>query len=129
MPSGARDTLCNAVLGIPPEKVRVVVDDVGGGFGMKTGLYPEDIVAAFAARQLKRPVKWTAERIDEFLAATHGRDVESHAELALDAEGKVLAYRVRSFANVGAYGSTAGDHHPVDDRPLGLDQHLRHPHD
>jgi carbon-monoxide dehydrogenase large subunit len=108
MPSGARDTLCNAVLGIPPEKVRVVVDDVGGGFGMKTGLYPEDIVAAFAARQLKRPVKWTAERIDEFLAATHGRDVESHAELALDADGKVLAYRVRSFANVGAYGSTAG---------------------
>lgn len=108
MPSGARDTLCNAVLGISPEKVRVVVDDVGGGFGMKTGLYPEDIVVAFAARQLKRPVKWTAERIDEFLAATHGRDVESHAELALDANGKVLAYRVRSFANVGAYGSTAG---------------------
>jgi carbon-monoxide dehydrogenase large subunit len=108
MPSGARDTLCNAVLGIAPEKVRVVVDDVGGGFGMKTGLYPEDVVVAYAARQLKRSVKWTAERIDEFLAATHGRDVESHAELALDADGKVLAYRIRSFANVGAYGSTAG---------------------
>ncbi len=108
MPSGARDTLCNAVLGIPTDKVRVVVDDVGGGFGMKTGLYPEDIVVAFAARQLQRPVKWTADRIDEFLAATHGRDVESHAELALDANGKVLAYRIRSFANVGAYGSTSG---------------------
>jgi aerobic carbon-monoxide dehydrogenase large subunit len=108
MPSGARDTLCNEVLGIPPEKVRVVVGDVGGGFGMKTGLYPEDIVAAYAARQLKRPVKWTAERIEEFLAATHGRDVESHAELALDENGKVLAYRVRSLANVGAYAGTVG---------------------
>jgi carbon-monoxide dehydrogenase large subunit len=108
MPSGARDTLCNEVLGIPAEKVRVVVGDVGGGFGMKTGLYPEDIVAAYAARQLKRPVKWTAERIEEFLAATHGRDVESHAELALDAYGKVLAYRVRSLANMGAYAGTVG---------------------
>lgn len=108
MPSGARDTLCDAVLGIPREKVRVVVDDVGGGFGMKTGLYPEDIMVAYAARKLRRPVKWTAERIEEFLAATHGRDVESHAELALDETGKVLGYRVRSHANVGAYASTAG---------------------
>jgi carbon-monoxide dehydrogenase large subunit len=108
MPSGARDTLCDAVLGIPREKVRVVVDDVGGGFGMKTGLYPEDIMVAYAARQLQRPVRWTAERIEEFLAATHGRDVESRAELALDANGKVLGYRVRSLCNVGAYASTAG---------------------
>jgi aerobic carbon-monoxide dehydrogenase large subunit len=108
MPSGARDTLCNAVLGIPTEKVRVVVGDVGGGFGMKTGLYPEDIVVAYAARHLRCPVKWTAERIEEFLAATHGRDVESRAELALDAEGKVLAYRVRSLCNMGAYAGTSG---------------------
>ncbi|SED43813.1 carbon-monoxide dehydrogenase large subunit [Rhizobiales bacterium GAS191] len=108
MPSGARDTLCNEVLGIPPQKVRVVVDDVGGGFGMKTGLYPEDIVVAYAARQLQRPVRWTAERIEEFLAATHGRDVESRAELALDGDGKVLAYRVRSLANMGAYAGTTG---------------------
>jgi carbon-monoxide dehydrogenase large subunit len=108
MPSGARDTLCNAVLGIPTDKVRVVVDDVGGGFGMKTGLYAEDVVVAVAARQLKRPVKWTAERIEEFLAATHGRDVESHAELALDADGRVLGYRVRSLCNMGAYAGTSG---------------------
>ena len=107
-PSGARDTLCDAVLGIPKDKVRVVVDDVGGGFGMKTGLYPEDIVLAYAARQLKRPIKWTAERIEEFLAATHGRDVESHAELALDATGRVLGYRVRSLCNMGAYAGTSG---------------------
>ena len=61
MPSGARDALCD-LLGIPTEKVRVVVDDVGGGFGMKTGLYPEDIVTAFACRaSCSRPVKWTAD--------------------------------------------------------------------
>ncbi|MEA2741531.1 MAG: aerobic carbon-monoxide dehydrogenase large subunit [Acetobacteraceae bacterium] len=107
MPSGARDTLCGA-LGLAAEKIRVVVGDVGGGFGMKTGLYPEDIVVAYAARQVGRPVKWTPTRIEEFLSATHGRDVETHAELALDADGKVLAYRVRSFANVGAYASTTG---------------------
>ncbi|KGM34560.1 xanthine dehydrogenase family protein molybdopterin-binding subunit [Inquilinus limosus] len=108
MPSGARDTLCDAVLGIPRGKVRVVVDDVGGGFGMKTGLYPEDILVAYAARKLQRPVKWTADRIEEFLAATHGRDVESHAELALDETGRVLGYRIRTHANVGAYATTAG---------------------
>lgn len=107
MPSGARDALCG-LLGLPTEKVRVVVGDVGGGFGLKTGIHPEDVVAAFAARQLKRPVKWTAERIEEFLGATHGRDVETHAELALDANGRVLAYRVRSLANMGAYASTVG---------------------
>jgi carbon-monoxide dehydrogenase large subunit len=108
MPSGARDTLCNAILGIPTDKVRVVVGDVGGGFGMKTGLYPEDIMVAYAARALKRSVKWKAARIDEFLAATHGRDVETHAELALDEQGKVLAYRIRSMANTGAYAGTTG---------------------
>ena len=59
------------------EKVRVVVGDVGGGFGMKTGVYPEDIVVAYAARALQRPVKWVAERSEEFLSAAHGRDVES----------------------------------------------------
>ena len=107
MPSGARDTLCG-LLGLPTEKIRVVVGDVGGGFGMKTGLYPEDIVAAYAARLIGRPVKWTPSRLDEFLSATHGRDIESHAELALDANGKVLAYRIRTLANMGAYGSTVG---------------------
>jgi carbon-monoxide dehydrogenase large subunit len=107
-PSTTRDTLCNEILGIPPESVRVVVGDVGGGFGMKTGLYPEDIVVAFLARKLKTAVKWKADRTEEFLAATHGRDVESHAEFALDAQGKVLAYRIRSLCNMGAYAGTVG---------------------
>lgn len=107
MPSGQRDTLC-ATLGLAKEEIRVVVGDVGGGFGMKTGLYPEDIVVVHAARTLGRPVKWTPMRIDEFLSATHGRDIETHAEMALDANGKVTGFRIRTLANVGAYGSTTG---------------------
>jgi carbon-monoxide dehydrogenase large subunit len=107
-PAGLRDTLCDEVLGLPHDKVRVLVGDVGGGFGMKTGLYPEDVVAAWSARALRRPVKWCADRIDEFLAATHGRDLTTRAELALDADGRVLALRVHSLANLGAYATPAG---------------------
>lgn len=103
MPSGARDAVAKEILGIPPEKVRVLVGDVGGGFGMKTGLYPEDAVVALAARQVRRPVKWAATRLDDFLSALHGRDTESRAELALDAGGRVLGFRVRTLANMGAY--------------------------
>ena len=107
MPSSARDTLCES-LGWTNDKVRVVVGDVGGGFGMKGGLYPEEIAVAYAAKQTGRPVKWTPGRLEEFLSATHGRDIETHAELALDTNGKVLGYRVRTFANMGAYASTVG---------------------
>jgi carbon-monoxide dehydrogenase large subunit len=107
MPSTARDQLVD-LLGLEKGSVRVVIGDVGGGFGMKTNLYPEDAVVAFAARKLGRPVKWAATRIEDFLSAVHGRDVESQAEMALDAEGKVLALRVRSLANVGAYPRNSG---------------------
>ena len=79
--------------------------------------------------QLKRPVKWRAERLEEFLSAVHGRDVVSRAEMALDADGKVLALRVRSLANVGAYATATGVVDPAADRALGHDQHLRHPAD
>jgi carbon-monoxide dehydrogenase large subunit len=107
-PTGLRDALCAEVLGIANDKVRVLVGDVGGGFGMKTGLYPEDVVLAFCTRQLERPLKWCAERMEEFLAATHGRDISSKAELALDASGRVLALRVSSLANMGAFATPAG---------------------
>jgi carbon-monoxide dehydrogenase large subunit len=107
MPTGVREGLCTS-LGLPEAQVRVLVGDVGGGFGMKTGIYPEDIAVGYAARKLARPVRWQAERIEEFLSAVHGRDVLSHAELALDAQGKVLALRVRSVANLGAYATGAG---------------------
>ena len=107
-PTGLRDELCNDVLGIPPEGVRVLVGDVGGGFGMKTTLYAEDVLAAWCTRKLARPVKWAADRIDEMLSASQGRDVSTHAELALDASGRILALRVASRANLGAYATPAG---------------------
>ncbi|MDM0073374.1 xanthine dehydrogenase family protein molybdopterin-binding subunit [Variovorax sp. J2P1-59] len=107
MPSGVRDSICDAI-GLPKEKVRVVVGDVGGGFGMKTGAYPEDIAVAFAARALRRPVKWVADRSEEFLATSHGRDIEARAELALDATGKILGLRIKTHANVGAYATGTG---------------------
>ena len=108
MPTGVRGGLVDAIPGLSVEAVRVLVGDVGGGFGMKTGIYPEDITVGFAAWQLKRPVKWRADRLEEFLGAVHGRDVVARAELALDANGKVLALRVRGFANVGGYATAAG---------------------
>ncbi len=107
MPSGVRDSVCDAI-GWAKEKLRVLVGDVGGGFGMKTGAYPEDIVVAFGANALQRPVKWVAERSEEFVSTTHGRDLETHAELALDADGKIMALRVASLANVGAYATGTG---------------------
>jgi aerobic carbon-monoxide dehydrogenase large subunit len=107
MPSGVRNSVCDA-LGIPNEAVRVIVGDVGGGFGMKTGVYPEDVAVAYCARTLQRAVKWVADRSEEFVSSTHGRDLQSHAELALDESGKILALRLASLANVGAYPTGAG---------------------
>ncbi|MEK9776949.1 MAG: xanthine dehydrogenase family protein molybdopterin-binding subunit, partial [Quisquiliibacterium sp.] len=108
MPTGVRNTLCDEILKIPKESVRVTVGDVGGGFGMKTGIYPEDAAVAWCARELSRPVKWIAERSEEFLSAVHGRGMQSDADLALDAQGKILALRVRTQANVGAYATPTG---------------------
>ena len=104
MPSGVRNSVCD-LLGMERADVRVVVGDVGGGFGMKTGVYPEDLTIAFCARALQRPIKWAADRSEEFISAAHGRDLQTQAELALDASGKILALRVASLANVGAYPS------------------------
>jgi aerobic carbon-monoxide dehydrogenase large subunit len=108
MPSGVRNALANDILGIGADKVRVTVGDVGGGFGMKTGIYPEDAAVAWAAWTLQRPVKWVAERSEEFLSSFHGRDQQALAELALDAQGRILALRLRTLANVGAYATATG---------------------
>lgn len=107
MPSGVRNTIADC-LGLDRKSVRVVVGDVGGGFGMKTGAYPEDVMTAWCAHKLGRSVKWIADRSEEFLATTHGRDLHTHAEMALDASGRILALRVRSDANVGAYPTGTG---------------------
>jgi carbon-monoxide dehydrogenase large subunit len=95
-------------LGIPESALRVVAPDVGGGFGYKGKLYPEEAIVVWAARRLHRPVRWTATRAESFLADNQGRDHLTHAELALDAEGLFLALRVRTRANLGAYVSTFG---------------------
>ena len=94
------------VLGLPEHKVRVVAGDVGGGFGSKIYLYAEDVVVTWASRQLGRPVKWTAERSESYVSDAHGRDHHTIAELALDKDGKFLAMRVQTTANMGAYLST-----------------------
>ncbi|HSN32008.1 MAG TPA: molybdopterin cofactor-binding domain-containing protein, partial [Ideonella sp.] len=100
-PSGARDLLA-AVFGAKAEAFRVVVGDIGGGFGMKTGLTPEDALVCYAARKLGRPVKWRADRAEDFLAAHMSRDQRARARLALDREGRILALQVDSLANIGA---------------------------
>ena len=97
----------SAFVGLAPEnKLRVIAPDVGGGFGSKIFIYAEETVCAWAARKIDRPVKWTAERTESFLSDAHGRDHVSHAELALDANGKITGLRVHTIANLGAYLST-----------------------
>jgi carbon-monoxide dehydrogenase large subunit len=94
------------VLGLPEHKVRVIAPDVGGGFGSKIFLYAEDVALTWAARQLNCAVKWTADRSESFLSDAHGRDHVTHAEMAMDGQGKFLALRVHTDANLGAYLST-----------------------
>ncbi len=97
----------SAFVGITPEhKLRVIAPDVGGGFGSKIFIYPEEVVCLWASRKTRRPVKWVADRTESFLTDAHGRDHVTHAELALDANGKILALRARTIANLGAYMST-----------------------
>ncbi len=94
------------VLGLPEHKVRVIAPDVGGGFGSKIYLYAEETVITWASKRVNRPIKWTCERSDSFLTDAHGRDHVTKAELALDKNGKFLAMRVHTTANMGAYLST-----------------------
>jgi carbon-monoxide dehydrogenase large subunit len=94
------------VLGLPEHKVRVIAPDVGGGFGSKIFLYAEETVITWASKRVNRPIKWTAERSESFLTDAHGRDHVTKAELALDKNGKFLAMRVHTTANMGAYLST-----------------------
>ena len=97
----------SAFVGIAPEhKLRVVAPDVGGGFGSKIFIYAEETACVWAAKKVGRPVKWTAERSESFLADAHGRDHVTTAELATDADGRFLGLRVHTTANLGAYLST-----------------------
>jgi len=107
-PTTARDLLA-AALGGKNTDYRIVNGDIGGGFGMKTGLIPEEALVAYAARKLGRPVRWRGDRSEEFLAAHMGRDMHFKAALALDQEGRILALRLHSLGNMGAVpvGSSA----------------------
>jgi len=97
----------SAFIGVAPEhKLRVIAPDVGGGFGSKIFIYAEETVCVWAARKVKRPVKWTADRTEAFLSDAHGRDHVTHAEMATDENGKILGLRVHTIANLGAYLST-----------------------
>src|SRR4029434_10399777 len=91
------------ILGVTPDKVRILTYNVGGSFGMKAPIYPEYVCLAHAARALGRPVKWTDERSGSFVSDQHGRDHEMTAALALSKEGDFLALKIEGHGNVGAY--------------------------
>src|SRR6266481_7889837 len=101
------------VLNIPQQKLRVIAPDVGGGFGVKQFHYAEEAVVTWACRKVGRPIKWMCERSEGFVSDAHGRDHVTEAELALDAEGKFLALRVKTVANLGGYISTFGPNIPT----------------
>ena len=105
---GIRRQLAEFVFRIEPERIRLHAPDVGGGFGMKNFLYPEWILLLWAARKLGGPVRWTADRAEEFVAGAQGRDIAATAKLALDTSGRILALDVAMVANMGAYLSGNG---------------------
>ncbi len=97
----------SAFIGMAPEhKLRVIAPDVGGGFGSKIFIYPEEVVALWASKRVGRPVKWVADRSEAFLCDAHGRDHVTHAEMGFDADGRITALKVKTVANLGAYMST-----------------------
>ncbi len=107
-PSTVKAIISGAVFGFPDTQLRVLVEDIGGGFGVKANPYVEDALAVYAARKLGKPVKWRADRGEEFVGVMAGRDQINEAELAVDAEGRILGLRVRTHANLGAYAATVG---------------------
>ncbi|HLJ22029.1 MAG TPA: xanthine dehydrogenase family protein molybdopterin-binding subunit, partial [Stellaceae bacterium] len=113
MPHGLRYDLAKYVFRVPETDIRVLVGDVGGGFGAKNSLYPEQVLVLYAARKLGRPIKWIGERGESFLGDYMGRDNATRGELALDRDGRILALRVTAAANLGAYLSPEGPLSPT----------------
>ena len=112
-PHFVRDPLADIVLKIPKEKLRLITPNVGGGFGMKAFVYPEQALVVWASRKLARPVKWQEDRSEGFVSDNQGRDHATRAELALDNEGRFLGLRVAILANLGAYLSPFGSFVPT----------------
>jgi len=98
-----RDSLARYAFKVPPERIRVISPDVGGGFGLRGKLFPESAMVLWAAKRLGRPVKWRAGRTETFLADPHGRDHVTHAEMAFDAHARMTGVRIRTIAAMGAY--------------------------
>jgi len=105
---GIRRQLAEFVFKVPAEHIQLRAPDVGGGFGMKNFLYPEWILLLFAARRLRRPVRWVADRAEDFVMGAQGRDIAATARVALDGDGRILALDVAMVANLGAYLSGNG---------------------
>ncbi len=102
-----------AIMQLPKERVRVLTDDVGGAFGLKTGPYPEYIAQMVGAKKLGRPIHWMSGRSEAFLSDNQARDIYSEAELALDEKGRFLALRIRNTGNLGAYVGPVGANIPT----------------
>lgn len=113
LPHVARVLIGALMLDIPEHKLRIVAPDLGGGFGSKQVVYAEEAVVTWAAGQLARPVKWVSDRSEAFLSDAQGRDHITHAEMAIDKDGKFLAMRVQTYANIGGYVSTFGPNIPT----------------
>src|SRR5260370_3734657 len=105
---GTRQILAHQILHVPESRIRVVARDVGGGFGMKGNVYPEEGIVVWAARRVGRPVKWIPSRSEALLGDAQGRDQNVSAELALDPDGRFLALRWTGSRNVGAYIASPG---------------------
>ena len=102
-----------AIMSLPKERIRVLTDDVGGAFGIKTGPYPENIALMVGARKLGRPIHWMSTRSEVFLTDNQARDIYSEVELALDEKGKFLALRIKNVGNLGAYVGPVGANIPT----------------
>ena len=102
------------LLGIPKEKLRVISNDVGGGFGIRSKRYPETLAVAWAAKKIGRPVKWRGDRSETFVSDHHGRDQVNHCVMGLDPNGRIVALRVETIVNVGAYSGDNGPRLPID---------------
>ena len=111
--AGAMREPLMGIMNLPKEKVRVITEDVGGAFGLKTGPYPENVALMIGAKKLGRPLHWMSTRSEAFLSDNQARDIYSEAELALDERGKFLALRVRNVGNLGAYVGAGGANIPT----------------
>jgi len=111
--AGAMRENIMGIMNLPKERVRVITEDVGGAFGLKTSAYPENIALMIAAKKFGRPIHWMSTRSEAFLSDNQARDIYSEAELAVDEKGKFLALRIRNIGNLGAYVGAVGANIPT----------------